>query len=647
MLEVIDDVRGASSVGRFRDVPVSVLAERPVTEAGLLVGAGVFQTVYRLGVPVSDACWVNFTPEARDFPDRGVSTRAQTTVRFSEPMDPASVKPFDSLLVVRGPEDSRLGAESIVVGDIAASESLRDYTYTPVLPYAHAGLGQTYHVRILDGPKGVTDLAGNGPSAQPPFVEFSIDAAEEPAQNGSFVLRFDEVDEVVPTGAPDIRGQFTFDFDRGVLVPRPVAFRSAPADRSNPVPSVMIPFALGLQTPLSPLGSKLQAVWRYADLGWSVRDEGNYNLDVVGLSWSPVGGQAVADFYEQFEIRLAHSKHLPDERTKIGTNPVQRFWRSGLSSTAPFAANVLDDPLSPQIVVHPRERGYQVIPSDRFLAASGTPLMPFPMNRGGGAPVSYTWRDTAVLAQGGEFGAGVPMAVEVGPPLFLEPSSGSFAGPARVPSVGLPLLMEFRCFPSETGLGLNAFDISLASNVSAQPNFRAFSTGGVNRNGRLIRKNPDLEVVPSGGFNPRRRGRRTAQTADNSFYIGQLDFVIRVSRAHTVWMDTLLRSPRYAEPVVEPTPENQPEGTRLVLDFRGADGFTEQARGRQFDANALNAYGNTRGGRPLFHDDDVRWFGRLQDIDGARFFQVRVSFLNNVAAGSSPVLSAIGLAFEE
>jgi hypothetical protein len=37
-----------------------------------------------------------------------------------------------------------------------------------------------------------------------------------------------------------------------------------------------------VQTPLSPLGSKLQALWRYCDLGFSVRDETKYDVDVVG-----------------------------------------------------------------------------------------------------------------------------------------------------------------------------------------------------------------------------------------------------------------------------------------------------------------------------------------------------------------------------
>ena len=45
-------------------------------------------------------------------------------------------------------------------------------------------------------------------------------------------------------------------------------------------------------------------VWRYVDFGFQVRDETKFNLDIEGLNWAPVGGQVIADFYEEFEIRL-------------------------------------------------------------------------------------------------------------------------------------------------------------------------------------------------------------------------------------------------------------------------------------------------------------------------------------------------------
>ena len=111
---------------------------------------------------------------------------------------------------------------------------------------------------------------------------------------------------------------FFFDLERGVIKPRPVTYSGVTADRTNPVPSIMIPFPPGVQTPLSPLGSKLHTVWRYADFGWQVLDETKHNVDVIGLNWSPIGGQVLSDFFEEFEIRLSHSRRLPDEAINAG-----------------------------------------------------------------------------------------------------------------------------------------------------------------------------------------------------------------------------------------------------------------------------------------------------------------------------------------
>ena len=71
-----------------------------------------------------------------------------------------------------------------------------------------------------------------------------------------------------------------------------------------------------------------------------------------------------------------------------------------------------------------------------------------------------------------------------------------------MPTAGLPLLMEYRCYPSDSGIGLNPLDISLAINSSAVPNFRAFSTGGVNTQSNPVKVNPDTNMAPLGGYNP-------------------------------------------------------------------------------------------------------------------------------------------------
>jgi len=481
--------------------------------------------------------------------------------------------------------------------------------------------------------------------------------------NASVVLRFSALDEVKPVDTfqgvnDDVRGQIFYDFERGVIKPRPVSFTPYIVDRSNPVPSIMIPFPPGLQTPLSALGSKMMSLWRYCDLGWNAADETKYNVDVYGLHWSPIGGIVLRDFFEDFEIRLAHSRFQPDE--DIDQNLLPKYRSSGLrGSPSFFTENILQDPIAGQKIVHQKSLGYVVDPADITVSVSGTPLMPYPLNRGGtNELVTYTWRNTSGRLKGAPSGSGVPLDIEAGAPLNIVPggAQGSLWGSNNVPTAGLPLLIEYRCFPSSSGIGLNPLDISLAINSSAVPNFRAFSTGGVNSQGNTVKVNPDTSDVPSGGFNPSSTppGKATKLDADNSFYIGQLDVVTKVSQANTVWIDTLFTSPSFLDPVILPTPGEQPLGTSVTVDFRGATGFDPVANGTQFDSQFINAYGNlfreSQGNNPPDELDvdylpNDRWQSSINRLNGSRYFQLRFTFINDIGSGLNAELSAVGVAF--
>jgi hypothetical protein len=641
----VTEGRPLAANGTVDGLPVRVLNRRAPSVAGELIGLGSYQTLYRIGVPVPDGCWIRFMPAPRVYPAESVPPDALTTLRFSEPIDPSSVLPFDTVLQIRGRSSEPPSPTNHVVGNYRASADLREFTFEPSTPYAHGGDGTAYHV-ILRRP-GVTDLAGNELRDALPELGFTIEPAAELERNGSVVLRFESPDELDPIGAPDVRGQFTYDFSRALIRPRPVFWGSDQVDRSSPVVSIMPRFGPGVATPLSPLGSRLHAVWRYTELGWSIRDESKYNLDVTGLYWSPARGQVVSDFFDQFEIVLGHSRWLPDEQPRAPTTGGVKYTLSGLvAAPGLFSDNPLIDPLGMPRLMHPRTAGYRIDPADLSVAPTGTPVLPFPINRTGGPLVTYTWRDTAVLAKGGYRSAGVPLDIEVGVPLFLEQEIGSFAGSARVPSVGLPLLMEFRCFPSPNSIGLNPLAVHIANNSSAAPNFRAYSTGGINVAGQPVTKNPDLELSPSGGLNPNSRppGKPTLRTADNTIYLGQLDYVVRLSRVHTIWIDTLALEPHFTGFVVEPRSIDQPSGTRLEVEFRGADDFVE-AFEAPFDARALDPYGDPRTGSVVFHDGDGTWKSDPAEVNGARFVQMRFTFFNNLDAGLNPELSAIGLAY--
>ena len=651
--------RGVLANGEVRDTHVRLLADEPLVGTNALLGEGLYLSTFDPLVPVETGCWVTFTPLPRTTPASNVWPESNVLLRFSEPMDPQSVLPFDTMMVIRGDVNTVPTATSYVVGEVATSSDLKEFTFAPDLPFAHSGQGDVYHLDIIGGVDGISDLAGNPLAHDPPKIEFDIDELAPLEANGGLVMRFSDVDELEPRGtieSPiyDVRGQFLYDLESGLIKPRPVQYSAAPADRTIPVPSIMIPFTKRLQTPLSALGSKLQTVWRYCDLGWSVSDETKFNVDVVNLSWSPPGGLVIGDYLELFEMRLSHSVRLPDEA--LDTNKLPWYPASGLlGAPSLYTDNILDDPLDPQKVVHNRALGYVINPVNLTMSATGTPLMAYPLNTGGGELSLYTWRNTAVLAKGGPAGAGIPLRIETDLPLQLygpNVTFGSVAAVNQVPSYGLPLLMEIRCFPSDSGIGMNALDISLAINSSARPNFRAFSTGGVDQSGTVVIKNPDLELTPSGGYNPNSipPGAPTVHNADNSFYVGQLDFVTRVSRVHTIWIDTLLGQPDFRSPVVEPRPSEQPAGTELVIEYRGAENIYGYTEDQPFDASDLDPYGEpwdlVNGGSVTFVHDDPTWKSDVDDVDGGRFLQMRFSFLSNVYSGLSPTLSAVGVAFE-
>ncbi len=637
-VEVLEPGTGPDVSGHVSGVRVAASGDDTVA-AALLLGPSTFVTLYRSSTALAPSCWVRFTPEPDVAPSSGVDPNSSVQVRLSEAMEVATLNVYDSLRVVEGPAGVEPTPRNIVPGAILQDASAAGLAFVPVLPFSHTqGVAERFHVEVISE---LTDLAGNAPVVLPAALDFTLDP-EAPTQiSRGVVLRFGSTDELEPLGA-DMRGQIFYDLVDERLFPRPVTRSEFSVDRSNPVPSLMIPFPPGLNAPLVPLGSKLQTLWRYADAGFQLLDESKHNLDVEGLHWAPLGGLVVADFYQEFEILLSHAGRLPDE--DVDATLLPKVPASGLfGAPNPFAANVLSDPSSPQEVVHPRALGYVVDPLDLTSSSSGTLLMPYPLNALGTSN-TFTWRDTAVLAEGGGDGLGVPMGIEVGPPLFLEEEEGSYAGAEQVPSIGLPLLMEFRTFPSNTAIGLNRFDVSLAINTSARPNFRAFSGGGIGVGGLPMTVDPDLEDVPSGGFNPFSTppGLPT-MSADNTFYLGQLSTVTKVSRAHSVWIDTQLASPMFTALLLD---ASEPHAARVVAHFRGADGFTSAAGGTPFDAGEMDPYGDIPTGDVLFHRGAKTWTADLSSLDGARYIQVRLSFTNDIETGATSTLRSMALVYQ-
>lgn len=603
--------------------------------------AAYFTTYDPVADATQEACFVRIRPVPLAPPDAGVAPRSEFALRFSEPMDPATVTALSSFTLAKSAANPH--PDELVPGQTRANDNLFEFRLLPSLPLEHvAGQAEVSFLNLASGPEGVKSLGGIALGSAFPSVQIALDPLAPAQSTGGYALTFASVDED-GNGAPEIRGQCLFDLVQGSIRARPVTHFAAVADRTQAVPGVMSAFAPGVQAPLVSLGCRLQTLWRYCDVGLALTDEANFNVDVEGLDWAPAGGAVVADHIPQFEISLAHSGFLPDEAVGAATL-LPEYPFSGLVTT--FASNQLDPVQDPLKIVHPRQLGYNVNPADLFTSSTGTPMMPYPLNRT--VPPDqfqyYTWRDTALLAQGAPNGAGAELTIVTQVQGFGTP--GQPYGPNQVPSIGLPLLMEFKCFADAGALGLNAFDVSLAVNSSPRPNFRAYSSGGVSSSSQVVVVNPDTSLVATGGFNPGSNppGAQTLP-AENTFYIGQMDLVVRVSRVHTVWIDTGSANPSYfTPPVLEPKAFDQPLGAQVVLAYRGA---TSASPALVTDAATLNAYGDplSPANTVAYLNNDPSWKSSLSVLNGARFVQLRATLISNAITGETPSISGLGVAF--
>lgn len=633
---------GLQSGGVVQDLRVRILYSntgRPTN------GLAALTTAYDPLFDNSD-CFVSYAPTATTPPNDGVSPDASVSVRFSEPMDAETLNAFYGFTLADAPSSPAQSGD-LIAGQVIPSVDLLAFTFQASARLPHVqGVSETYHVHVGDNPLApVRDAAGNLLASALDDAELKLDPGAAGNGNGNLVLRFESGDMLGGDGFEEFRGQVSVNASEELMKPRLVTRFQGNADRSQALPGAMIPFSSGVQTPLVPLGSKLHQLWRYADLGFGLMDDSNLNLDVEGLSWAPAGGQVVADSFPEFSITLGHGDKLPDELA----DPLSQFPAypaSGLGTV--FSDNFLE----PGEVVHPRSSGYVVSPADLYTSTTGTVLIPYPLNRGIAVEdyQHYTWRDTSIQSVGGSSGAGVPLDQEI---LIngLGPDKNYAAG--SVPTIGLPLLSEFRVYPAAQGLGLNALDVSLATNSSPRPNFRAYSAGGIDANGNPVLVNPDFETVASGGFNPGSipPGAPT-MPADNTFYIGAVDFVTTKSRAHSIWLDTRSTAPSFNQANLL---GDLPAGTSIELAFRGADAIVGGAPGQPFyigaDAAGLDPYGDPlpepSAGTPSFFGGDASWKADISSLSGARFVQVRISFLGDPVDSEVAKLDGLALSWTD
>jgi hypothetical protein len=637
--------------GLSQGVGVRVVSGPP---SSVVPGPGELRTLFDPAKGHVPGCFVRFTPTPLSPPTAGVFPESSLQVTFSEPMNPERIEAFTNFRLINPLNVPSKPLEDLLAANITSSGDLTRFATEPATPFSHTlGTAESYELQILSGFHSATDLAGNSLGVSFPTVSFQIEPQQPTLLTGSFALSLDTLDED-NNGSGEIRGQIVYEPENLGIAPRAVTRFSRYVDPSGPAPVVAaMPLSSTLPTyvqpeisPFSKYGSRLQVLWRYFDLGFTLYgthsgtpasfDDASFNLDVEGLSWMPFGTTLATDQFPDFQIELAHSAFLPDESVDIKSMQAISP-NSGL--VAPFATNEFETPT----VVHPRQKGYTIQPLDAFSTPSQSVMMPYPLNRD--APLSeyvyWTFRDTAVLGGSAPGGPGAPPSIE----FAFDPQSSKtpIYEAGMVPTIGLPMLMQFRNVSASSTTMINRLATAdpSAGDPLLRPYFRAFSEGGVLSDNTTIKYvDPYLNSVAEGAL----IGGVPTSGIDDKFYFGQADFVVRVNHAHTIWFNSGGQSD-WATAVIEPVASAQPNGTQVQVHYRGAANVTTLAQYSNL-AN-YDPYGDPRSGTFVvsFLNGDGTWKADANEISGAQFVQLRLTMLSNPISLVRPRVFGLGVSW--
>ncbi|MFN0207534.1 MAG: hypothetical protein ACKVS6_14605 [Planctomycetota bacterium] len=624
------------------------------------------------------------TPDTVTIPLTGVDPQVIFTVRFSKPMQLSKVDPLRTIAILLNPAHTQpLEAKNfeLAVANIIPSPDLRSFRYVPFIPLPHTNLAaESYKLVLVSGANGLTDLAGNpltiGTTAF--TVPFAIKASAPSNKSRNFHMKFDSLFEVQP--ATQVSGQVSKS-SLTTISGRPVTHFSRDLDQSNTMVNAMAIFAQAIQTPLSALGSRLQTVYRHVDCNLSLNQLSDIDLDIEGLYWAPFAGQLnVSDFFEHIRIDLSHSKFAPDEFINAANN-LPAWTQSGLS-TQSFANNVFELADHPPGIVY--EGVYNVSPNALFATSSGTNVMPWPKFTN-----TYTWRDSTY----GSLKFGATGGNGVNPDQYFSllnitptPAAGSHPdkpyAQAKVPSVGLPLLMDFRIYPADdpNTKGLNGFLVAVAVTSSSLPSFRVFSTGGLDTNQSPKTVVPDVATpgtIPSGGYFPPGSTQGVPGTKTSAqgpeVYVGRVDFAVKNSHAYTHFYN--FTNATVTTPVFQNTntivlPTTQPANTSIIVGYRGAT--TASILGATNDARCFDAYGDQYVVAPpaiaptipqpivsgcgtaptgivpvtsTASPSSINFTTDITQINGKVFVQMRFTFISDIVNNVGPSMNGFGIAY--
>ncbi|MBI3819138.1 MAG: hypothetical protein HY286_10640 [Planctomycetes bacterium] len=650
--------------------------------------ASAITTPYTPGLSNFSGCFLIIQPSPTgwglDGSVSGVNPQATITARFSKPINVSDVNSMRNMALLTNaalPTPATASHSEIVIGNSIPSPDQKTLRFVSYLPFPHTqGTVESLKFVIIGGTGGIADLVGNGVDfGGVPFssvIKLDTNALSNTSRN--FNMKFDSLNEGAGP-ALQINGEIN-KVSATEVSGRPSTHFSRDADTSNVMVAAMVPPAAAISTPLNALGARMQTLYRNVDVGLVIDSIQDINIEVESMDWAPFAGHLnVSDFFKHVRIDLAHSEFYPDETF----NPVsgqQVYPNSGLSEQS-FAANIFDSANHTSTIVY--EGPMSLNQNLLFTTGSGTVMIPIPK-----FTKTFTWRDATygskIFAGPAGGGAnpqqwflltGAPTPTPAPPGQNL-PWVGTVTLPGSIPSLGLPLLVDFRVYPADDAntKGLNGFVVYNALLAPTKPNFSVWSEGGLDANQSPKTVTPDVApdgLVPTGSFFPPGSTAGTPGTkttpGDGRFYVGRLDFGVKKSYAFTHFFDLVgtstTTSPTFLTTNTILLPFTHPSGTSVSVAFRGATAVTGSAL---TDARCFDAYGDlytananvaqipqpsvTGCGTSQITTMEpvagpINFTPNLPTLNGKRYLQMRFEFVSDIINNVSPTMNAFGVAY--
>ncbi|MEZ5989827.1 MAG: hypothetical protein R3F30_12025 [Planctomycetota bacterium] len=440
-------------------------------------------------------------------PGRNVSPFANIVLKLSKPVNIATVKPLDTLILATEPDaekvlDPKLGTPHLIASQIfdedGSATALR--IAPPMGFYLDDSMrGDTkktsfpYYLHVIGGFQGILDFAGN------PIDFQRLDQGSQERSFSTFEFHLDSNVENNVERFPDnrviniVRRFAALDEDEsdpevldffgpiavvgGQAIGRPLSRGSSWVDDKNQLPSPPNPpFSFcgsgetsvltggnpvggAILNPLNPWGARLQNVWREIDLSLSRTDPIDFNLDVEQMFWAPYQGiqEVIYDIFDRETLYIGHSEYRPDNCINVGA-ALPAYTSSGLQfyfdhnwarNLKPSASNITtpsanDIEERPEPHIAFQDQQMVVQQSDVVWdPTNNNRFLPFPKFRKQDG--YFVFRDEALDLMGGGLGRSQLLS-----PFGPNPNSRFWDGSSRVAPedgrigvIGLPIMADF------------------------------------------------------------------------------------------------------------------------------------------------------------------------------------------------------------